>query len=51
MLGRGETRLLAHGPFLELLKEYGQQRARQWVNVHAGDVGATSSIDLVQLFG
>ncbi|QTN27508.1 patatin-like phospholipase family protein [Rhodoferax sp. AJA081-3] len=51
LLERGETRMLAHGPFLELLKEHGQQRARQWLASHGAAVGQASSIDLVQLFG
>ncbi|MES2582190.1 MAG: patatin-like phospholipase family protein [Pseudomonadota bacterium] len=51
ILERGETRLLAHGPFLELLKEQGQDRARQWIAQHATAIGQASSIDLVQLFG
>ncbi|MES2948692.1 MAG: patatin-like phospholipase family protein [Pseudomonadota bacterium] len=51
MLERGETRLLAHGPFLELLKEHGRQRASQWHTNHGAAVGQRSSIDLVQLFG
>jgi NTE family protein len=49
-LQRTETKLLAHGPFLELLKEQGRQRAEQWLAAHAADVGQRSSIDLQQLF-
>ncbi len=51
LLQRGETRLLAHGPFLDLLKAQGQQRARQWLDANASSVGRTSTIDLMQLFG
>ena len=51
LLERGETRLLAHGPFLELLKEQGQERARQWLGTHTSAVGHTSTIDLMQVFG
>lgn len=51
LLERGETRLLAHGPFLELLKEQGQQRARQWLETHASAIGRAATIDLAQVFG
>jgi NTE family protein len=51
LLERGETRLLAHGPFLELLKEQGRARASQWLLTHAHAIGRASSIDLMQLFG
>ncbi len=45
-----ETKLLAHGPFLALLHEQGQQRAAQWLLAHAADVGRRSSIDVKQWF-
>jgi len=51
LLERGETRLLAHGPFLELLKEHGRQRAGQWFGDHRSAIGHASTIDLLQLFG
>nr|WP_295770750.1 patatin-like phospholipase family protein [Rhodoferax sp.] len=50
ILQRSETKLLAHGPFLELLKEHGRQRAGQWLADHGANIGQRSSIDLQQLF-
>jgi NTE family protein len=50
ILQRSETKLLAHGPFLELLKEHGRQRAGLWLAEHGTAIGERSSIDLQQLF-
>jgi NTE family protein len=50
-LERAETRALAHGPFLELLRDQGLERAATWVADHAGDVGERSSIDVNKWFG
>ena len=50
LLQRTETKLLAHGPFLELLREHGRQRAGQWLADHGASLGQRSSIDLQQLF-
>ncbi|HEY1393814.1 MAG TPA: patatin-like phospholipase family protein [Methylibium sp.] len=47
-LQRNETKLLAYGPFLELLRGQGRERGEAWVAAHAGDVGRRSSIDLKQ---
>ncbi|MEO7400759.1 MAG: patatin-like phospholipase family protein [Polaromonas sp.] len=49
-LERPETKLLAHGPFLTLLREQGQQRAAQWLLAHAAAVGRRSSVDVKQWF-
>jgi NTE family protein len=51
LLERGETRLLAHGPFLDLLREQGRQRATQWFSSHRAAIGRMPSIDLAQVFG
>ena len=49
-LQRSETKLLAHTPFLELLKCQGQERATDWLRQHAGNLGRRSSIDIQQCF-
>ena len=50
ILQRAETKLLAHGPFLDVLKEHGRQRAGQWMAAHGADIGHRSSIELQQFF-
>lgn len=45
-----ETQMLAHGPFLELLRGQGHARATDWLAQHGGAVGQVSTIDLKQLF-
>lgn len=50
ILQRSETKLLAHGPFLDRLKDHGKQRAVQWLTEHGAAIGQRSSIDLQQLF-
>ena len=46
----GETRLIAHLPFLENLRDLGRARAARWLDAHAADVGHRSSIDLAALY-
>jgi NTE family protein len=46
----GETRLIAHLPFLENLRDLGRARAQRWLDAHGGDVGRRSSIDLAELY-
>lgn len=46
----GETRLIAHLPFLESLRDLGRARAERWLDAHGGDVGHRSSIDLAALY-
>lgn len=46
----GETRLIAHLPFLENLRDLGRARAKRWLDAHADDVGRRSSIDLAELY-
>ncbi|WP_326540976.1 patatin-like phospholipase family protein [Pseudorhodoferax sp.] len=43
---RGETRLIAHLPFLERLRDAGRAAALQWLDGPAQRVGARSSVDL-----
>ena len=46
----GETRLIAHLPFLEQLRDLGRERARRWLAEAGPSVGQRSSADLAQLF-
>ena len=45
-----ETRLIAHGPFLESLRDSGRERAGLWLEAAARHVGKASSADLAALF-
>ena len=49
-LERTETKLLAHGGFLKLLRGQGRERAAQWLSAHSGDVGKRSSVDVRKWF-
>lgn len=49
-LQRTETKLLAHGPFLELLKEQGRTRAADWVLMNAPAIGQRATMDVKQCF-
>ena len=49
-LERTETKLLAHGSFLELLRGQGRERAAQWLSAHSGDVGKRSSVNVRKWF-
>lgn len=44
------TRLNAHGPFLERLRDCGRDRASRWLAGPGRQVGRASSVDLQQLF-
>jgi len=46
-----ESRLIAHLPFLERLRDLGRARAQRWLAECGGAVGRRSSADLAQLFG
>jgi NTE family protein len=48
---RSETKLIAHLPFLERLRDAGRARAEAWLAQHAPALGRRSSIDLVRTFG
>jgi len=50
-LERIETQALAHGPFLELLRTQGRERAAAWLDGDAESVGERSSIDVQEWFG
>ena len=49
-LQRTETKLLAHAPFLELLRGQGQVRGQAWLAGSAHAVGHRSTVDVKQLF-
>jgi NTE family protein len=46
----GETRLIAHLPFLQSLHELGRARAQRWLDEHGHAVGRRSSVDLAALY-
>lgn len=46
----GETRLIAHLPFLEHLRDLGRERAQRWLDDAGRAVGHTSSVDLARLY-
>jgi NTE family protein len=45
-----ESRLIAHRPFLEKLRDLGRDRAQRWLATSAAQVGRRSSADLARLF-
>ena len=45
-----ESRLIAHLPFLESLRDLGRDRAQRWLATAATHVGRRSSADLAELF-
>jgi NTE family protein len=47
---RHESRLIAHLPFLEHLRDLGRARTQRWLADHARHVGHQSSADLGRLF-
>ena len=47
-LQRPETKLIAHRPFLELLRDQGRACARDWLIAHQDDLTRRSTIDLKQ---
>lgn len=46
-----ETKLAAHLPFLEKLRDMGRGRAKEWLARTRGDLGRRASIDIEVLFG
>jgi NTE family protein len=48
VLQRPETKLLAHGPFLEMLRDQGREQGVKWLEVNAQSVGVRGTVDLVQ---
>jgi NTE family protein len=46
----GETRMIAHLPFLETLRDLGRARADRWLDAHRRQLGRASTVDLAQVF-
>ncbi|WP_394787622.1 patatin-like phospholipase family protein [Rhodoferax sp.] len=49
-LERSDTKLLAHGPFLELLREQGRLRGSDWLAQHTSAIGQHGTLDLQACF-
>jgi len=49
-LERSDTKLLAHGPFLELLREQGRTRGQDWLAQHAAALGQHATLDVQACF-
>ena len=47
----GDSKLIAHQPLLERLRDAGRQRALDWLSQHGPSLGRSSSADLLRLFG
>ncbi len=50
-LQRSDTKLLAHGPFLERLRDEGRACGQAWVDAHSAKVGHSPSVDIHEVFG
>ena len=48
---RAETKALAHGPFLEMLRLRGRERARNWLVDSADQVGHRGTVEMGRWFG
>ena len=48
---RSETKMIAHLPFLQRLRDHGRERAQAWLRESGPAVGARSSVNLARLFG
>jgi NTE family protein len=46
-----ESKLIAHLPFLEHLRQRGRERAHSWLAAHGAALGRRSSVDLARMFG
>jgi NTE family protein len=49
-LERSDTKLLAHGPFLELLHEQGQTRCNDWLAQNVSAIGQHATLDVEECF-
>ena len=49
-LQRTETKLLAHGPFLELLRGQGRECGNAWLSENIDDFGRRSTVDMKKWF-
>jgi NTE family protein len=50
-LERSDTKVLAHTPFLDLLREQGSERGRDWLTAHADSIGRRGTLDVKKWFG
>lgn len=50
-LQRTDTKMLAHGPFLERLRAQGRACGEAWIEEHAASVGRRATVDLKRWFG
>ena len=50
-LKRTDTKMLAHSPFLDQLREQGQAQAGAWLAEHFDSVGRRSTVDVGKWFG
>lgn len=50
-LGRSESKLIPHAPFLQRLQAQGREHAQAWLVEHGTQVGKRSTIDVQALFG
>jgi NTE family protein len=50
-LARAETKALAHGPFLEMLRKQGRERAQGWIVGAGHEVGRRGTVELGKWFG
>ena len=50
-LQRTDTKMLAHGPFLERLRDQGRACGLAWIEQHGDQVGRSATVDLQKWFG
>ena len=50
-LQRSDTKLLAHGPFLERLRDQGRACGAAWIDQHGAAIGKRGTLDLAKWFG
>jgi NTE family protein len=50
-LERSDTKVLAHTPFLELLRDQGNERGQEWLKAHADSIGERGTLDVKKWFG
>jgi NTE family protein len=50
-LQRSDTKLLAHGPFLDRLRDQGRSCGQTWIEQHGDQVGRKATVDLGHWFG
>jgi NTE family protein len=49
-LERSDTKLLAHGPFLELLREQGHARCKDWLANNLSAIGKNATLNVEEAF-